>query len=313
MTTSSGRRVPFLKHSFGRGTLNRKGVTMGNEKKLDNTNIAKDNDIEFMDESEPTIDSLIDEDEIFGEDAKIEFDEEGNLIGLDDNEPVEDKPVVDDADKQAQPTQVVPEVKPEVQQSDKDKANKSPSPADIKVINLKKENKALQQQLAEALKVRQAQELEQEKERLRSSYVEQGYDADTAKTMSANEIRLRQLEDQLQLANFREENSDILALYPEAKANISSIMKNSKLTGMTVEQICKGLYGTPTVPDYENRALMAAKGQSTRDTGSKTNIVPAKTETDVILTRAQQKEKTFLERLNGGKLSNEEYKKFSRL
>ena len=285
---------------------------MGNEKKIDNK-IAKNDNLDLFNEPEPMVDELLDT-ELFEED-KLQFDDDGNIIGLDDdNTPTDgtgEPEIVEPEDKQTQPTEEVQEVKSD---NIKEKANKSPTPADIKVINLKKENKALQQQLNDVLKAQQALALEQEKENLRKDYVVQGYDEDTAKTMSANEIRLRQLEEQLNVATFREENSDILALYPEAKANIGSIMRNAKLTGMTVEQICKGLYGTPTINENDRRAIQAVKGQSTREVvDNKTNIIPTATADTTVLTRAQQTEKAYLERLNHGKLTMEEYKKYSRL
>jgi hypothetical protein len=90
-------------------------------------------------------------------------------------------------------------------------------------------------------------------------------------------------------------------------------MNNSKLTGMTAEQICKGLYNDET-PAYEKKNLKAVKGESEpKDTKPNLNSARQTTSNDGLTPR-EISEKTRLERLfnNGENLSISEYRKYAK-
>jgi hypothetical protein len=184
---------------------------------------------------------------------------------------------------------------------------------EIKLINLKKENQALATKLKQKESADNAIRLEQEQEALKAKFIEEGYDSDTAKNMSATEVRMKQLEEKTAKYDFMEENEDVFKRFPQAKADVIKIMNNSKLTGMTAEQICKGLYNDET-PAYEKKNLKAVKGESEpKDTKPNLNSARQTTSNDGLTPR-EISEKTRLERLfnNGENLSISEYRKYAK-
>jgi hypothetical protein len=241
------------------------------------------------------------------DDFDDQFDEDGNLIEHEDDgqeEPDGEPDTEEDGEEE------VPEVETvEVPV----KANKQLSPMEIKLINLKKENQALATKLKQKESADNAIRLEQEQEALKAKFIEEGYDSDTAKTMSATEVRMKQLEEKTAKYDFMEENEDVFKRFPQAKADVIKIMNNSKLTGMTAEQICKGLYNDET-PAYEKKNLKAVKGESEpKDTKPNLNSARQTTSNDGLTPR-EISEKTRLERLfnNGENLSISEYRKYAK-
>jgi hypothetical protein len=241
------------------------------------------------------------------DDFDDQFDEDGNLIEHEDDgqeEPDGEPDTEEDGEEE------VPEVETvEVPV----KANKQLSPMEIKLINLKKENQALATKLKQKESADNAIRLEQEQEALKAKFIEEGYDSDTAKNMSATEVRMKQLEEKTAKYDFMEENEDVFKRFPQAKADVIKIMNNSKLTGMTAEQICKGLYNDET-PAYEKKNLKAVKGESEpKDTKPNLNSARQTTSNDGLTPR-EISEKTRLERLfnNGENLSISEYRKYAK-
>ena len=179
-----------------------------------------------------------------------EFDEDGNLIETDEEDSETEEPYKDD---------FTPEDEAEEQPL---KEKKSLPPAERKIVEMKKELALKEKRIRELEATRQQEETEKQKEDITKSFVEKGYDEKTAKTMTETELRLKQLEESQTELLFLKNNDALLQKYPAAKGNILSIIKNSKATGMTPEQICRGLYGGSPIPEHEQRATRAATGET---------------------------------------------------
>ena len=69
------------------------------------------------------------------------------------------------------------------------------------------------------------------------------------------------LERQIEVLTFERKNRKVLSQYPDADADLEKIMKASQTSGMTVEQVCRGLYGNVRT-EKELRALKALTDDS---------------------------------------------------
>lgn len=235
-----------------------------------------------------------------------EFDEDGNLIDKTEDEPQEEPDGEPDDESVEEDTEELPFAEPV-------ESKKKLSSIEIKLINLKKEN----QRLANELKLKSADDskvnLANELKTLEETFVKEGYDEDTAKRMSANEIRMKQLEEKTAKYDFMEQNEDVFKRYPNAKTDIVKIMNNAKLTGMTPEQICRGLYIDET-PLHEQKAIKAVKGEIT-DTDRKPNLNTARSSSsNENLNPSEIREKAKLERMfnNGEPLTVADYRKYKK-
>ena len=274
---------------------------------------------------------LVEEDDVSGlqtdEDLEIldtdfDFDEDGTLTVTDDDE--DDDAVEEDDEQIESDTEVEETVETEEEDTVEDAKESKPkveskkrglSPAEIKLINLKKELAQAQKELIEKEKQLQVKANEQEKENLREELVKKGYDPEYAESFAESKIEIKQLKEKAAIADFKDENEDVFSKYPQARVNAATIMRNVQLTGMTAEQICIGLYGEKKVSDMETRAIKAAQGISTKEVKQETGsgyIPSATTKTaGKGLSRTEQLEKREFERVfNQGKpLTEEEYRK----
>ncbi len=257
------------------------------------------------------------------------FDSEGNLLESADDEPEEetdvddepeleveddDEPDADEAEYDYEDEEPEPEDEDE-EEPVKARGKKKLSPAEIKVINLKKENKRLLEQQRKAEEELAAKEAQKERENLKNKYIEDGYDEDTAENMSKTELRLKQIEEKADLFEFKEQNQSVFSKYPEAARDIRSIMRNSKVTGMTAEQICRGMYGSPSMSRNEESAMLSAKGESTRQTGRKpgtnsANRTTGKSKANYSAKDLRFKRELELRFLDGKPMSDEQFKKY---
>lgn len=195
------------------------------------------------------------------------------------------------------------------------KPNKVNSKEDAKIVALKRENKRLAEQNRQLAAEKQKQDDAKNRETLIAQYKEKGYDDDVAARNADSDVRMGRLETRLELQDFREENYEVLRQYPDAKADLQVIMQRVKATGMTAEEICRGMYGQPE-PAADSRARAAAKGQSTRsveqdDTVSSAMRGSARQES-ISLSLEQQAQKRFLENVTGRKYSDKEFMSVSK-
>lgn len=239
--------------------------------------------------------------------ANPKFDSEGNMIDPPDEDQEDDEQDETDLEPEPEAEEVEEEeLEPEVSAK---KPNKKLTNAEIKVINQKKElqrltteNKRLEDQL-------QAKQTKDKTEDLKSQFVEQGFDEDTATTMAASELRILKLEERTAVAEFKEENASLFNKYPDAKGNAVDIMKKSKSSGLSPEQVCIALYSKQRIPS-EERAATAAKGLPTREVDTKTTTSSRNSESDgAALTQAQMKDKKTMERMfnDGQEIPIKEY------
>lgn len=249
------------------------------------------------------------------------FDEDGNFIIQDENdgdEPIEDVNGSDDSTTEVDGQKTVQEetTAPEtVKPSKITEQTSRKTPEEMKIIGLKRELQALQRERAEMQKALDEQNRKKEKEALISKYVDNGIDEETAKLTADSEIRTRQLEEKLELLEFKEQNEAVLSKYANAKNDISTIVKNAKLTGMTVEQICRGMYGEQSGSDYEKRAIAAAKGIGSNAEPKGSTVANAERNSaqpqyTLALSTKDREMIKVLEGMKGEKLTNDEIKKY---
>jgi hypothetical protein len=136
--------------------------------------------------------------------------------------------------------------------------------------------------------------------------------------MSVDELRLRQIEERQAVLDFREENEEVFAKYPDAKKDAKLIMQKARAAELTAEQVCVALYGSAGRPEHETRALKAAMGEPTRETrgSEKAERTKGRSESDenIQLSASDRRLKAELERrFNKGKpITAKEYLQYSR-
>jgi hypothetical protein len=177
------------------------------------------------------------------------------------------------------------------------------------IIALRRKNKELQEENRRLARERSEAASNKRKEDLKAKYVADGYDADVAENMAERDERLAQQEERLATIEFREENYDVLSRYPEAKKDVLRIMRAVENTGMTVEQVCRGMYGGDM--NATQRARAAAEGRLYEDDGDNPisrATFSAERRTGVQLSASDRRKKAILEEdLLHRKVSNKRY------
>ena len=249
---------------------------------------------------------FIDEEDIMPKFSLVEDDEE------DDQEPDIEE---DDEDQDEEPEELDDQEDEEPQEDVKPtKANntsKLTSKEEKAIVALKREqkklreeNRKMQEQLAEKDRTKKQTSLKQK-------YIDEGHDEATANYMAQQDIRTQQQQERLDLLEFKDQNFDILSRYPDATKDIARIKRTVEAAGITVEQACRGLYGTDR-PDYERRARERIAIDDEGDDNaisraSRAGTAPKQSR----LTAQERKAKQYIETkfLNGEKLSDKEFLK----
>ncbi len=149
------------------------------------------------------------------------------------------------------------------QEEEQPKAKDKPalSKEQKRIIELKREAKRLQQEKEEAeRKLAERESSNTQEESLYNKYLEE-YDEKEARRRAKDDIKQSNLERQVEALMFEKKNRKVLSQYPEADADLEKIMKASQTSGMTVEQVCRGLYGNVRT-EKELRALKALTEES---------------------------------------------------
>lgn len=261
---------------------------------LDNVN-PKDNEPEDVSDVQEELDEL-------DLPTNLQFDSDGNLI--DDGE--------EDAEEAEEEVDEVAEAITGTKLPDKPKHKLTP--AEIAIIELKKADKQKDKRILD-LEARLAEQAQAKvAESGIAKYIEQGNDEETAKRLYKEDQRSSVLEERVELLDFREENAEVFAKYPQAKANAKEIMQVVKQGKgfVTAEQICIGLYGSGK-PDREARAIAAAKGESTREVDATGRTVSKADRAgnqpkSTVLTASESTEKKRFERIMGRPVTAEEYR-----
>ena len=144
------------------------------------------------------------------------------------------------------------------------KQSKPLSKEESKIVALKRQNqKLLEDYRALHDKLEEVENIKKQSQ-LKSQYVDQGMDEEQAEKQASKDVLLDKQNARLELLEFKYDNDDVLRNYPESKKDLARIMTNVKATGMTVEQVCRGLYGLGE-PTRETRAKKAATGEIEED------------------------------------------------
>ena len=217
------------------------------DKKLDKTNkqiqLTSETSVSepiIVNQPKPDVDLDLDTDE----DVLEQLDEEE----VDDNEEEPDDAVdpEDDSEQEEQP---------------KAKDKKVLSPAERAIVEAKREAKLLRkekEELERKLAEREANKTEEDA--LYTKYLDE-YDEKEARRRARDDMKQSSLERQIEVLTFERKNRKVLSQYPDADADLEKIMKASQTSGMTVEQVCRGLYGNVRT-EKELRALKALTDDS---------------------------------------------------
>lgn len=250
-------------------------------------NLDKSKSLENDAYSEEVIDSDVDtdiDDVDDGDEFSWTASDDEDELETDDESEVEAEPEQED-DAEAQP-------------------QKKPSKDARKIQALKNEAKRLQKEKQELQQRLEAKSDADATAELQKKYEAAGYDEDEAKARAKDEVRQNRLEERLEQLEFKDKNYSVFQKYPRAVADMSKVMKAVKASGMTVDQVCRGLYGEPA-PEAERRAKEAVLGNSeVRGTGDRVasatrsaKSVPKTSLTDSEIRAKRQIEKMY----NGGK------------
>jgi sulfur relay (sulfurtransferase) DsrC/TusE family protein len=154
---------------------------------------------------------------------------------------------------------------------------------------------------------------EKRKSEIVKKYVMDGVDEEVAEKYAAQEIRNDMIEEKLEIIDFRESNYDLLQKYPQARQDVKTIIKNAKLTGMTAEQICKGMYADAETPSYQQRIrqqMTDKTSDSTNQTSTEAAARASIPKQSGVTSASDRQMKARIERMfNGGKpLTEDEMK-----
>ena len=187
-------------------------------------------------------------------DVDLDLDtDEDVLEQLDDEEADDNEEEPDDA--------VDPEDDSEPEEQPKAKDKKVLSPAERAIVEAKREAKKLKQEKEELeRKLAEREANKTEEDALYTKYLDE-YDEKEARRRARDDMKQSSLERQIEVLTFERKNRKVLSQYPDADADLEKIMKASQTSGMTVEQVCRGLYGNVRT-EKELRALKALTDDS---------------------------------------------------
>jgi hypothetical protein len=182
--------------------------------------------------------------------VELDLDEQDD----DDSEDEELAEILDDGEDDSQESEPLKadeqKAKPSTKQDRKIQALKN------QALKLQGEKVELERKLAEKKEV-------EKKVELVKKYVDKGLDESDAEERAERDIEQDTIKKQLAVLMFEKQNRRFLEKYPQADSDIDRIMSAVKNSGMTVEQVCRGLYGTE-VPESEKRAIAALTDTGTQ-------------------------------------------------
>ena len=184
-------------------------------------------------------------------------------LDLDEDEDILEQLDDDELDTEDEPEEALEpdedDSEPEEQPKAKDK--KVLTPSERVIVELRREAKKLKQEKEEAeRKLAERQESKAEEDSLYNKYLDE-YDEKEARRRAKDDMKQSSLEKQIEALTFERMNRKVLSQYPNADADLDKIMKASKTSGMTVEQVCRGLYGVVRT-EKESRAIKALTDDS---------------------------------------------------
>lgn len=196
------------------------------------------------------------------------------------------------------------------------KPTKSLSKEESKIVALKRQNQKLLEDFRALHAKLEESESTKKQSALKNQYIEQGLDEDHAERQAEKDLLLEKQIARLELLEFKDDNEDVLRKYPDSKKDIARIMANVKATGMTVEQVCRGLYGIEE-PIREVRAKKAATGEIGEEESGSTVTSAQRASTSkqsaVLSKKDLELKRDFESRWRDGeKMTNEEFVEIKR-
>ena len=193
-------------------------------------------------------------------------------------------------------------------------AKKKLTPAEKEIVRVKRLLKLAEQEKLEAQRKLAERESNSSKEEELFKQYSEDYDETEARRRAKSDMKQSSLEKKLDLLLFKDENRKVIDKYPQAGADLEKIMNAANLSGMTVEQVCRGMYGVERT-EKELRALRALTedAEEQADNAVSRSMRTSKTPVKTKLTREQQEIKRDIDRLarqNGRKpLTDSEFLK----
>ena len=290
---------------------------MAKKKNLDNLQ-ADNNDLEQdilsehrkSEKGEPAFD-LDSQDDILDDDDddfhfEFESDDDDDESQDDDNEP--------DFDDEDEPDDESDSDDSEEDDEDEEPRSKSrpkqTSKQEKAIVALKREQKRLREENQRMQRQLAKRKSKNEADNLVKQYVSEGQDEETAKRMAQQELMFRKQQERLDILEFKDSNADVLAQYPGALRDAAKIKKLVEVGDISVEQACRGLYGTHKRPDYEDRARSRIGADDDYDDDSISRASRGSRQpTKTGLTALQKRQKAFIEKrfLDGEKMSDKDF------
>lgn len=209
---------------------------------------------------------------------------------------------------------------PDVIEEDDEPEDKEP----VKAVTLSKDQRKIKALKNEAIKLQAekaelAKKLEEKhnanmEEQLVAQYLEEGHDEREAKKLAKGDVKQSNLEKQLEILMFEKTNRRVLAKYPDSDADLERILKATQASGMTVEQVCRGLYGVE-VPAREKRAVAALLDDGDNEQADNTVSKSIRTAAPPVRTKLNPEQlqvKQYLEKKYKRTLTEQEVLQFSK-
>lgn len=234
----------------------------------------------------------------------------------------ESEPEVEDATDEEDTTEVDTEVTTEDDESDDDehdsvdeedeppaKPKHVPTKAEKAIIESKRANKLLKDQLADAQRKLDALSINEKAKEKMQKYIDRGFDEEDAKEQSEREARLESYESKFAILEFKMDNPDVVRKYPDMDiAKVKAVIATS---GADAESVCRMLYGSKST--ITDKAKAVAIEQAKKSKSSATGVVatsnsPKPSVDQPRLTAEEERVRAHIERVTGRQISAKEYK-----
>jgi hypothetical protein len=233
-----------------------------------------------------------------------EGDEESDEdVDTDDTEESETEEAEDESSEKPQPK--VKETR---------KLSPEQAKAEAKLVSLKKQLDARDNELRELRKERETASTKARELALSEQFGSEGYDKDTAQHMARTAIGQESLALKATMLEFRLDHAELLREYPDASRDIPAILERMEKSGMTADQVVRGIYGG-TEPERDKRARLAASGQTVRtrtDDAASRGGRYAEPETGESINRSDRAAKAQIEAIVGRKVSDERFRELKK-
>ena len=176
-----------------------------------------------------------------------------------------------------------------------------------KIKALKDEANRHNVEIAELKKQLELKKDSGKEDEIAKQYIDDGEDEQTARRKARNDIKQANFEKQVEILLFEKTNRQTLSKYPQADNDLEKIISASKTGVMTVEQICRGLYGSE-MSAKDKRAIDALMddGKATVNNTVAKSIRSAASPVKSKLTSEQLEIKKYLQNKFHRKITDDE-------